>query len=197
MARQITKKIEDVNPSTTDNSVEENKESVTETKKATEKKTETVKKKTFDPSDGILCRSVTQGKLFYEGTKTGILYTFSDYGDEVEIEYRDLVAAVRSRAGVVFNPYFIVEDNDFLVDQPALGKFYSESYTKRDLRAILNDPINEMIEELKALPQTALDNLKIIAATQIKSGELDSVRKIRALDEFFGTNMELLSELFN
>lgn len=154
-------------------------------------------KKKFDQSDGIICRSITQGGLYLEGAKTKILYEWNDYGDESEVEYRDLVAEVRSKSQFVFRPCFIIEDEDFIKEFPQLEKFYKEKYTIKDLRSILKMDVSEMIEAIKALPKGAAESLKSIAAQQVSNGQLDSVRKIKALDEFFGTDLNLIGELIN
>ena len=153
-------------------------------------------KKTFDQSDGILCISITQGKLYVEGTKTGMLYSFSDYGDETEIEYRDLVGLIRSKDKSVFEPRFVVADTDFIEEYPALKKFYNDEFSVQNIKNILTLPDDEMIKEIKKLPKGAADSLKSIAAEQVATGEIDSVRKIKALDTVFGTNLNLLGELF-
>ena len=53
-----------------------------------------------------------------------------------------------------------------------------------------------MIEEIKKLPAGALSSLKSIAAEQVYTGEIDSVRRIKALDSVFGTDLNLIGELF-
>ena len=54
-----------------------------------------------------------------------------------------------------------------------------------------------MIETIKALPPGAASSLKNIASTAIVNGTLDSVKKIRALDEYYGTELNLLASLFS
>ena len=154
-------------------------------------------KKKFDQSDGIICRSVTQGGLYLEGAKTKILYEWDDYGDESEVEYRDLVAEVRAKSQFVFRPCFIIDDEDFIAEFPQLEKFYKEKYTVKDLRKVLELPVGEMVDAIKELPKGAADSLKSIAAQQVSTGQLDSVRKIKALDEFFGTDLNLIGELIS
>lgn len=152
-------------------------------------------KKVFNPNDGIACRSVTHGKLFVDGVKTGMKYTFFDYDDDADIEYRDLVALVRSRDKAVYNPRFIIIDEDFIAEYPALKKFYNEHFSNKNIKEILNLPEHQMKEEIAKLPKGAFDSLKTIAANQVVSGEIDSVRKIKALDEAFNTDFSLLNEL--
>lgn len=151
--------------------------------------------KVFDQSDGVACRSVVSGKLYVEGIKTGMIYTFMDYGDVTEIEYRDLVAAVRSKDKSVYEPRFIVEDKDFIAEYPALDTFYSERFKTRDIKKILKMPIDEMKDAILRLPNGAKESLKSLAVEQISDGTLDSNKKIKALDEIFGTNLSLVGEL--
>ena len=192
MAKTMTKK-------TVTEEVQPKDEDVVEVKdiKSDDKIIEPKKKKEFAQSDGIQCHSVVQGGLFYEGTKTGMLYSFSDYGDVTEIEYRDLVAAVRTKSEYVYNPYFIIDDEDFLAEFPAVEKFYEDQVSIKDLKNILDLPTPEMVDAINKLPKTAVENLKKIASTQVVNGRLDSVKKIKALDNLFGTDLNLLGELFS
>ena len=152
-------------------------------------------KKSFSQTDRIRCRSVTQGGLFVDGPKTKQPYSFSDYGDETEIEYRDLVALVIEKSSFIFHPYFIVDDSDFVSEFPQLEKFYTDSYSIQDLKGILELPIGFMVDKLRHLPSGAAENLKIIASAQVADGEIDSVKKIKALNEFFDVDLNLIAEL--
>lgn len=151
-------------------------------------------RKVFDQSDGIKCRSITQGGLYMEGAKTHMLYEWVEYGDITEVEYADLAAAVRTKSSYVFGPMFIVDDEDFIKEFPQLKKFYTENYTVSDLEAILKMPLDKMAEEISLLPKSAVESLKVLAASSISDGTLDSVAKIKTLDELFGTNLSILAE---
>lgn len=184
--------------------IEKNTDSVDETKvekndspKKEEKKTapKPAKKKTFDPSEGIECRSVVTGQLFLEGFKTKMPYQWTNYGDVVEVEYRDLQALVQQKSGYVFNPFFIIDNEDFVEEFPFLKKFYEQNYTIKELNAILQHPVEQMISEINALPKSAVNTLMKIASNQVALGQIDSVRKIKALDEIFDTDLNLISEI--
>ena len=138
---------------------------------------------------------MTQGGLYVEGAKTKQQYAFSDYGDETEIEYRDLVGLVQAKSDYLYHPYFIVDDDDFIVEFPQLEKFYTDAYGVQDLVAVLDLPIDQMLEKLNKLPSGAKENLKVLASSQVADGRLDSVRKIKALNEFFGIDLNMIAEL--
>ena len=52
-------------------------------------------------------------------------------------------------------------------------------------------PTTQMGEYIKALPVGCKNAIKGVAATMIDNGSLDSIQKIKALDEIFETNMLL------
>ena len=164
----------------------------TEVKEPVKKKAKP--KRVFSETDGILCRSVTSGKLIMVGKKTGMKYEWGDYGREYEVEYRDLVIAVRTRSSFVFSPLFIIDDADFLEEFPIVKKFYDDSYNIDELDAIIDLPVDEMKQAIAALPPGATYNLKSLAAKAVVDKRLDSLEKIRLLDDLFGINLMLMSE---
>ena len=153
-----------------------------------------VEKRVFKESEGIPCRSITQGGLYMEGAKTKMRYEWSDYGDITYVEYADLASATRVRSSYVFGPLFMIDDDDFIEEFPQLKKFYTENYSVSDLEVILSYPVDRMVEEIQALPKSAIESIKVLAASSINDGSLDSVSKIKALDELFGTKLSLLAE---
>ena len=150
------------------------------------------KKKEFGQEDLILCRSMVSGQLFVDGVRSGLLYTFADYNDTCEIEYRDLIYLVRSyKDKTIYEPRIVIEDEDFIAENPKLAELYESLYTKGDLTKIINLPLSQMVDTINALPMGCRNALKGIAATMIDNGQLDSIQKIKALDEIFETNMLL------
>ena len=148
--------------------------------------------KKFEQEDLIPCRSMVSGQLFIEGARSKLLYTFADYGDVCDIEYRDLIYLVRSyQDKTIYEPRIIIEDEDFIEQNPKLGELYTNMYTDRDLIEVISLPVRQMVDTIKSLPTGCKNALKGIAATMIDSGALDSIQKIKALDEIFGTNMML------
>jgi len=94
----------------------------------------------------------------------------------------------------VFGPMFLIEDEDFINEFQVVKKFYDDNFTITELDRILSMPVNEMIDTIKGLPKGAFESMKTIAATAVSDGRLDSVKKINALDELFGTDMALLAQ---
>lgn len=164
------------------------KEVVSETVENTETKPE---KRKFKPTDMIPCVSITPGEMFYDGTKSNTLYTFADIDDVVEIEFRDLDYAARSKDAMMYKPRFIVQDKDFIALHSNLDEIYSNLHSVGDLKNILKLSPEQMKKAITSLPEGAKDSIKTIAATMVDNGTLDSVKRVKALDEVFGTEMLL------
>lgn len=164
------------------------------TENAVKKVEKTVKK--FEPSDGIQCKSITVGGLYMEGLKTHLLYEWADSGDISYVEYQDLLAAVRSNSGYVTRPLFIIEDEDFIAQNPQLNKIYETMYSFNELKdVILKLNPSDMKSTILALPEGAKNSIKHTASQLITNKTLDSVNKITVLDEIFGTEFKLMAGL--
>lgn len=149
------------------------------------------KKKSFKANDGVKCTSITPGGLFMVGLKSDILYSWVDAGDVVYVEYADLVAEVRTKGMYAFRPRFVVDDADFIAEFPELDTLYAGLYSKQDLKKILSLEPNQMRSVIMQLPDGAKDSVKTLAVTAIERGELDSINRIKVIDEIFDTNMLL------
>ena len=152
-------------------------------------------KKVFTDSDYILCRSVTSGGLNIT-SQSGNLYEFSDYGEECDINYRDLVTLIRRGSDHVFLPRFIILDDDFLEDFPTVKKVYGKMYTREDLEEILELPNSQMVREIEKLPNETREVMRNLIATNMANGKFDSISKARDLSKVFGSDFNLLSDLF-
>ena len=154
--------------------------------------------KKFEATDGIPCRSITSGGLYMSGIKSHIMYEWSDNGDVTEVEYQDIVAAIRSNVSYISKPYFIIEDEDIIAQFPQLNKIYASMYSFKDLRDVLTElPAKTMKTTILSLPEGAKESIKNIASQMISNGTLDSVQKIKILDEIFDTELMLMTGLFN
>ena len=150
-----------------------------------------VEKKNYGQTDLILCKSITNGLLLVTGARSGLLYRWADYGDEEGIEYQDLVYMIRSRDVSVYEPRFIIEDEEFVSQNPQLESLYESLYTTQDIKDVLSLPANKLKAAIEKLPIGVQKSLKGVASSMIDNGSFDSVAKIKILDEYFDTKMLL------
>ena len=151
--------------------------------------------KKFAQYDLIPCKSITAGELLMVGERTKMLYRWADADDIQEVEYQDLIYAARSNSGFVFKPRFIIMDNDFVAQNPKVQEKYDTMYTNKDLRDIIMLSPKEIKKIVPTLPEGVKESLKSMASTMIDNGTLDSVARIKVLDELFDTNMMLKTNL--
>lgn len=146
-------------------------------------------KRDFKDDDMIPCVSVTVGLLLMQGQKTKDLYHWADMGSIQEVAYKDLVDEVRNNSAFVFEPRFIIQDDDFLAKYKAIADKYGELYTPQDIDYVLTLTPVALKDALSKMPLGTQEAVKNRAMKKINSGELDSVQRVRALDEYFGTDM--------
>lgn len=194
MAQSMKRKTNTDNIDNVDNFELTEKEEIVEEIEIPVKET---KKKEYKATDGVPCRSITTGKLFMVGLKSHITYEWANEGDVTEIEYQDLISAIRSNSSYVMKPFFIIEDNDIVKQFAQVDRVYKNMYSLRDLREVFKLSPSKMKTTILSLPDGAKDSIKHIAANMISNGSLDSVQKIRVLDEIFDTKFMLMTELFN
>lgn len=155
------------------------------------------KQKKYADDDGIVCESITSGELGMIGAKSGNSYTWTCRGDETEVEYADLVAAIRSNKTHVFSPLFIIKDEEFLSKFPQVTKVYDSMYTLSDFEEVFALPAMQMKEVISSLPSGVQKSMINLASTMVANGRLDSVQKIKILDEMFDTKLMLMTELLD
>ena len=148
-----------------------------------------VYKKEFKNDDLIPCKSVTSGELLMPGKRTGRLYRWADCDDIEYVEYQDLLYSTRSRSQYVFEPFFLILDDDFIEQNKELNKVYDGLYSYNELSELLNKPADALKTIVPGLPKGIRDALKGIVATGITNGTFDSVKKIKVFDEIFETDM--------
>lgn len=155
------------------------------------KKTPAKAPRKFAPGDMITCRSLTFGELLLTGTKSKLLYSWANYGDTTEVEYQDLQALKSTRSSYLFKPRFVIEDED-LVEQwnKDLGDIY-KNIIDMDAEDLFKLPVNQFKSKLKKAPKGVQQAVKNIAGEKILNGSLDSLTKIKAIDELLGTDLLL------
>lgn len=152
--------------------------------------------KKFEATDAIECVSITAGELGMIGTKTGINYTWAGRGDVTEVEYQDLVAAIRGGKKHITAPFFVIQNEDFLAEFPQVKAVYASMYSLQDLKDVFKLDVASMKATILGLPSGAQESIKSIASSMISKGQLDSVQKIKTLDEIFDTKFMLMTELY-
>ena len=148
----------------------------------------------YQPTDEIMCRSITSGELIFCG-KSGTRYSWINSGDIVPVEYQDLRTARLSKSQFLFDPLFVIEDEELLTlkEWKDIAYLYESMYDETDLSNIFNLSATDLQKVLPNLPKGAQNSIRVMAAERIETGELDSISKIKAID--FALDTELMTFL--
>lgn len=143
----------------------------------------------FDPNETFSCRSVCYGELILEGYKSKILYTWANCGDYADVEYQDLQALQSRKSRFLTDPLFIIEDEELVEHWGALLKPIYTKIEEDDIEQLLKLTPSQLKKKLKTVPVGIKESIKTMAAAKILSGELDSINRIKAIDEVLGTEL--------
>lgn len=145
----------------------------------------------YAPDDMITCRSITFGELLMTGKKSGLLYSWANHGDTTEVEYQDLQALKSTRSSYLFKPRFVVEDEELITQWGKEFENLYQSIVDVDVEALFKLPTAQLKAKLKKAPRGVQQAVKNIAGEKILNGTLDSLAKIKAIDEVLGTDLKL------
>lgn len=143
----------------------------------------------FDPTETFPCRSVCYGELILEGYKSKILYTWANCGDYADVEYQDLQALQSRKSRFLTDPLFIIEDEELVEQWGTLLKPVYSKIEEDDIEQLLKLSPSQLKKKLKVMPNGIKESIKTMAASKIMSGELDSLNRIKAIDEVLGTEL--------
>lgn len=174
-----------------------NKEAAVKEEAVVEVKTETTTKKAapkaktrkFEPTETISCRSICYGELILEGYKSKILYTWANCGDYADVEYQDLQALQSRKSAFLTKPLFVIEDEELVEQWGAMLKPIYAKIEEEDIEQLIKLSPTQIKKKLKTMPEGIKESIKNMAAAKIVSGELDSINRIKAIDEVLGTEL--------
>lgn len=160
----------------------------TEIQEVTEKAVPKKSVKKYAPTDLIECRSITGGELILVGDKTKLHYTWADYGDTAYVEYQDLQALQSRKSGFLTKPRFIIEDDELVEQWKSMLKPIYDKINTESIEDFFELPIKKFEAQLKIIPVGLKEAVKTRAVQMIQSDELYDIRKVRAIDEAWGTD---------
>lgn len=180
MSEQMTKTKKKTVDTTASAKVEKNEEA------------KVVTKKTYEAMDEINCTSLTNGELILIGKKSGNVYRWVNYGDTTPIEYQDLKAEKLNRLSkYIYDPLFIIDDEELLSTSEFanIAEFYNTVLSVDEIDNFFELDNISFRRTLEALPVGLRNTIKSIAVTKIMDGSLDSIKKIKDIDEVLGTDL--------
>lgn len=166
-------------------SIAEEMDAVSETaeEKVTEKKP--MIPKDIDPSQYVYVRNGFQGSLNYKSRRTGERFRWNEYGDEQEMELRELRSAKNTDKKFFINNWFMFEE-DWILDYLGVRQYYKHAIPIDKFDDIYSLPPAKLKEKILAMSKGQQKSVAYRAQELIRSEAIDSRKVIAALEEALG-----------
>ncbi len=154
--------------------------------------------KKFEDTEEIPVLSIFPGTVVMVGKRTQNIYQWDEMGTIEYVEYQDLKAeAINNKSTYLYDPLLIIQSQEFVESYENLVKLYANTYNDDELISIIkNSSAEELKDIIERLPVGLKNAVKTIVATMMQDGSLDSLSKIRVIDDIFGTEMIKQAEMF-
>ena len=149
--------------------------------------------KEYKAYDLVPCQSLVSGKMYYHSPKSNTTYTWDDNGVIVDITYEDLLVMKQSHSGIMYRPCMMIMDKE-LIAHPRWSdvKRIYDNYdvlSLSDAEKVINLDPNSLKKALERLTPAMRAVICDTAATMIEQHNLDSITKIKIIDEVCGTEL--------
>lgn len=164
-------------------------EEVVVAKKAAPKE-EPIIPKEVDLNELITVKNGYNGKLVYVSARTHERFVFDGFGDEQEIELRELRNAKSSAKSFFVNNYFMFgPEFAWVPGYLGMGKFYKNSIKPDEFEHLFDLPVDEIKAKLDKLTDGQKKSVNYMAREKIANGEIDSRKTIAMLEESLGVQL--------
>lgn len=144
--------------------------------------------KDIDLNQYITVKNGFQGKLVYKSNRTGEIFIWESFGDEQEIELRELKDAKNSKKKMFINNWFMF-DEDWVIDYLGLRNYYKHTLDMEDFDSIFELSPEELEKKISEMSKGQKSTISYRARQLILDGEIDSIKKIEALEKALGVEI--------
>ena len=140
------------------------------------------------PLDALVyVKNLTGGKLIYHDPRTGYLYTWEKYGEEIPIEMRELIN-MKNTNSKFFTENWIQMDVAVLRDLH-MDNYYKDFISYEDIEKILDNDVSVIVDKVKNASSVIRNSIGIRAMQLIDEHKLTDINVIRALQEALGCSL--------
>ena len=160
-------------------------ESVQKKETAAEKK---IVAKDVDPEQYVTVRNGFHGRLVYRSKRTGEKFVWEQFGDEQDMTLRELKNAKNSSKKFFASNWFMF-DEQWIPDYLGVGKLYKYAISIDGFDDIFNLSPAELKKRIGLLSDGQRKSVRYRAIELIKSGDIDSLKTIGALEDALGVEL--------
>lgn len=146
--------------------------------------------KDVDPNTIVLVKNGFHGRLVYVSPRTKETYYWDNFGDEQELELRELRNAKSSAKGFFENNWFMFdEENEWVIPYLGLTKYYKNALRLKEFDQIFKMTPAKAEAAIEKLSNGQKSSLAYRAAELVSSKEIDSLKMINMLERVLGVEL--------
>lgn len=136
----------------------------------------------------ITVRNGFHGTLIYRSRRTGEEFIWPEFGAEQEMELRELRNAKNTSKMFFTNNWFMFDD-EWVVDYLGVRQFYKNALRIEDFDNIYKKTPDEIKQAIADMSEGQKRSVAYRASELIKTGDIDSLKTIAALEEALGIEL--------
>ena len=160
-------------------------------------KTKEVSKKTFaeipenvDVNDVIMVRNGFSGRLIYVSPKTKEEYVWDSFGDEVEMDIKELRTAKSSQKKFFEYNWFMFDDEySWVIPYLGVSKMYENSISIDEMDNIVKMSPTEVKKLCGKLNDGQRKTMIYMVKDMFAKGKIDSLKVVSALEDGLGISL--------
>lgn len=155
-----------------------------------EKDSKPIIPKDVSPNTIVSVRNGFQGRLVYISPRTHEKFVWERFGDEQDMELRDIRNA-KSSSKVFFekNWFMFDEENEWVIPYLGLSRYYKNAIKLEDFDEIFSESPAKIKDIISKLSSGQKKSVSYRARQLVMDKEIDSLKTISALEEALGTDL--------
>lgn len=142
----------------------------------------------LDPNMYVPVRNGFNGKLIYKSRKTGERYVWERFGEEQDVELRELRAAKTSYKAFYENNWFLIDD-PAVIEYLGVERFYKNALSYEEFDTLFTMKPEEIEKKINSLSAGQKSSLTYRAKQMIGEGGIDSIKVINTLEKALGVEL--------
>lgn len=138
--------------------------------------------KDIDLEQYVTVKNGFHGRLIYISNRTKERFVWEEFGDEQEIQLRELRDAKNSKKEFFINNYFMFEET-WVIDWLGLSRFYKHSINTDSFDEIFTKSVEELTSILADMTEAQKRSVGYRARHLISTGEIDSMKVVNTLEK--------------
>lgn len=148
------------------------------------------KRKEIDRNELIACRSSVNGRLIYISPRSKEKFVWDDFGATEYLEMGELMTMKSAHPKFLKDVQLIIDDEE-AAEYLGMTKIYEDMVQLDELDDFFDKKADEIAELLPKLPEGLRKAVGSRARKLVEEGELDSLSKIKLIEQELGVDLQL------